>query len=186
MKHSVLIFALLLKASLISCQQRLDLESFREWRQLDFVFPSAQIRASAIQRKQFVAENTFPIDVDVDYQGRKSNCFAFCWFVYCVTSRLISVDGQIKNFRNSAEILWGHSRQPRLYQVAEKSSDRSADSALSRLLMALLAWSQLRLHDIGGESRHWRMPSHVCRRHGRNWNDKKMSTAIISLQSRQR
>lgn len=71
MKHSLLIIALLLKASLISCQQRLDLESFREWRQLDFVFPNAQIRASAIQRKQFIPENAVPIDVDVDYQGKK-------------------------------------------------------------------------------------------------------------------
>lgn len=76
MKHSLLlILALLVKAWLISCQQRLELESFREWRQLDFAFPSAQIRASAIQRRQFIPENAVPIDVDVDYQGTKSNCF---------------------------------------------------------------------------------------------------------------
>lgn len=64
MKLFSLFFVLFLKASII-----VALTSIREWSQLDFNFPSPRARTEAVQRRNFVPENNFPIDVDVDYQG---------------------------------------------------------------------------------------------------------------------
>lgn len=61
--------------SIISCHR--ELEVVREWKQLDFAFPNSRIRSEAIQKGLFVPENTFPIDVDVDYHRKKSNHIAF-------------------------------------------------------------------------------------------------------------
>jgi hypothetical protein len=58
----------LLKASNVILQSQ-SLNLHREWTQLDYNFPTAQIRADAIQRKLFVPLNNVPIDVDVDYIG---------------------------------------------------------------------------------------------------------------------
>lgn len=49
-----------------------NLELVREWKQLDFNFPNAAVRAQAIRDKAFVPENVFPIDVDVDHAGEFS------------------------------------------------------------------------------------------------------------------
>lgn len=73
MRHSLLIFALLLKASIIRCHRLLELESVREWKQLDFNFPNQRARDDAIHKGLFVPENAVPIDVEADYQGEESN-----------------------------------------------------------------------------------------------------------------
>lgn len=59
----------------VVCSQRLDLENVREWKQLDFNFPTPAARNEAVQKKLFIPANVFLIDVDVDYQGRKCNYF---------------------------------------------------------------------------------------------------------------
>ena len=41
----------------------------RAWKRLDFQFPSSYDRQAAIQNGHFIVNNTFPIDVDVDYRG---------------------------------------------------------------------------------------------------------------------
>lgn len=63
----IFIFVLLKAAVVLS--QSSALVSIKEWKQLDFNFPSQQIRQDAIARGLFVQRNCFPIDVDVDYQG---------------------------------------------------------------------------------------------------------------------
>ncbi|CRK89991.1 CLUMA_CG003717, isoform A [Clunio marinus] len=67
--YFLLVLSILLKSSIISCHQRLDLERFIEWNKLDFQFPSTKLRNEAIAHGLFVVENAFPIDVDVDYRG---------------------------------------------------------------------------------------------------------------------
>lgn len=46
-----------------------NLNEFKSWRQMDFVFPSPAIRQQAINDGSFVASNVIPIDVAVDYKG---------------------------------------------------------------------------------------------------------------------
>lgn len=60
---------LLLKAAVVLCQNGAVLVPIKEWKQLDFNFPTIQIRQDAIARGLFVQRNCFPIDVDVDYIG---------------------------------------------------------------------------------------------------------------------
>lgn len=50
-------------------QQQPQLNSIREWRQIDFNFPNQFIRADAINRGLFNQSNVVPVDVDVDYQS---------------------------------------------------------------------------------------------------------------------
>lgn len=40
-----------------------------QWNQLDFKFPTPQIRACVIRNNVFIQQNVLPIDVDVDYKG---------------------------------------------------------------------------------------------------------------------
>lgn len=60
---------LLLKAAVVLSQTGNFMILVKEWKQLDFNFPSLAIRQDAIARGLFVQKNCFPIDVDVDYQG---------------------------------------------------------------------------------------------------------------------
>lgn len=69
MKLLAFTFVLLLGLTIVTCQTLLDLRLIREWKQLDFNFPTASIRVDAIRRGLFVPLNAFPIDVDVDYRG---------------------------------------------------------------------------------------------------------------------
>lgn len=45
---------------------------FKEWRQMDFQFPSKAVRQQAINNGNYVPENIIPIDVAVDYRGMTS------------------------------------------------------------------------------------------------------------------
>lgn len=45
------------------------LNEFKNWKQMDFKFPSPTIRQQAIRDGNFVAANVIPIDVAVDYRG---------------------------------------------------------------------------------------------------------------------
>lgn len=82
MKHLSLVLVLLLKLTISNCQ-RLDLEVLRDWKQLDFAFPSAAARSEAITKKLFVAANAFPIDVEPDYQGKVKLSYLTREIVYC-------------------------------------------------------------------------------------------------------
>lgn len=63
------LFIIFMLMTAIACQQQSSMNIIKEWRQLDFLFPSPTIRADAINRKLFVPANAFTIDVDFDYQG---------------------------------------------------------------------------------------------------------------------
>lgn len=108
------ILVLTLHASICFCLQKPNLESVREWRQLDFHFPSTGVRAHAIHDKQFVPENVFPIDVDVDHAGKVSlpTLFElFCNVVICKVQEFSSQHrGSPKEFQSSSVIL-SHNRQ---------------------------------------------------------------------------
>lgn len=56
-----------LSMTAIACQSQMNI--IKEWRQLDYLFPSTAVRVDAINRGLFVPANAFTIDVDVDYQG---------------------------------------------------------------------------------------------------------------------
>jgi hypothetical protein len=64
---------LVLGIKLYAISAQLDLMKIREWKQLDFNFPNPRTREEAIRKRLFVAQNNFPIDVDVDYNGEKYN-----------------------------------------------------------------------------------------------------------------
>lgn len=65
----IFILCMLLKAAAVLSQNSAYMIPVKEWKQLDFNFPSLAIRQDAIARGLFVQKNCFPIDVDVDYQG---------------------------------------------------------------------------------------------------------------------
>lgn len=106
MKCLPFIFVILLKVSFISCQQRLDLDPVREWKLLDFDFPSSHVREDAIRKGLFVQQNAAPIDVDVDYQGTVSNHISITRHLKLI-SHFISIGRQIKNIcYNSTICQW--------------------------------------------------------------------------------
>lgn len=80
MKPLSLLFVLFLKASIITAFNQLDLTKIREWKQLDFNFPNPRARSEAVQRGYFVAQNNFPIDVDVDYFGKNRKSLEIIFF----------------------------------------------------------------------------------------------------------
>lgn len=49
--------------------QQPELKLVKDWKKLDFNFPNPKDRSSAIAKGNYVAQNVFPIDVDVDYRG---------------------------------------------------------------------------------------------------------------------
>lgn len=72
MKLPLLTILFLLNAVINLCRGQVELIKIREWKKLDFKFPTAAARSDAIKKGQFVPENAFPIDVDVDYYGKKN------------------------------------------------------------------------------------------------------------------
>lgn len=68
MKFLFVVFAVLAEISVIFAQ--VDLITYREWKKLDFKFPSQAVRDEALASSQWVPENAFPIDVDVDYYSK--------------------------------------------------------------------------------------------------------------------
>lgn len=65
------IFLLIILANLIdniNAQYKTLLRQF-EWKFLEFQFPDAYTRDRAIQTKQYVKGNSFPIDVDAYFGG---------------------------------------------------------------------------------------------------------------------
>lgn len=54
----------------VVCQLKIQLNTIREWKQIDFDFPSPSVRAEAIKNGMFIQSNVLPIDVDVDYQSK--------------------------------------------------------------------------------------------------------------------
>ncbi|CRL03754.1 CLUMA_CG016415, isoform A [Clunio marinus] len=70
MKFNILTLIFFLKTSSIYCfwgRNQNDLVLVEQWNKLDFDFPTQELRDEAIAQGLFVAENAFPIDVDVDY-----------------------------------------------------------------------------------------------------------------------
>lgn len=63
---SVFVISVLILA--VVCQQP-ELRLVKDWKKLDFNFPSPQDREAAVAKGFYVPKNVFPIDVDVDYRG---------------------------------------------------------------------------------------------------------------------
>lgn len=63
----ILVFLIFVTA--VFNQQQPQLNSIREWRQIDFNFPNQFVRADAINRGLFNQSNAVPVDVDVDYKS---------------------------------------------------------------------------------------------------------------------
>lgn len=49
--------------------QTVNLYPQYSWKYLDFQFPNAAARDSAIKNRQYIKGNSFPIDIDVYYGG---------------------------------------------------------------------------------------------------------------------
>lgn len=74
MNYAIVALIFTWKISIVFCRHSsLALELVRDWKQLDFSFPTPRDRDAAVKKGLFVASNVFPIDVDVDYHGWKLN-----------------------------------------------------------------------------------------------------------------
>lgn len=72
MNFAILALIFTWNISIVVCRHSsLSLEPVRDWRQLDFSFPTPRDRDAALKKGLFVPANVFPIDVDVDYHGEK-------------------------------------------------------------------------------------------------------------------
>jgi hypothetical protein len=69
MKFSLLFLAIVVSSSISLTSGQVNLIKFREWKKLDFAFPTTALRNEALASKKWIPDNTFPIDVDVDYYG---------------------------------------------------------------------------------------------------------------------
>lgn len=56
----------------ITTKTEAKVKIFKEWRQMDFQFPSNAVRQQAINNGNYVPANIIPIDVAVDYRGMTS------------------------------------------------------------------------------------------------------------------
>lgn len=52
-----------------SSQQLQSLKILSEWKEMEFEFPSHDVRESAILNKLYIPGNAVPIDLDIDYRG---------------------------------------------------------------------------------------------------------------------
>ncbi len=58
----------ILEVNTVSSQLK-SLATEIEWKQLDFDFPTAEMRNESISDKSFIPGNSVPVDVDVYYGG---------------------------------------------------------------------------------------------------------------------
>lgn len=56
-------------ANQIPAQQLKSLKILSEWKEMEFEFPTRDIRENAILNNVFIPGNAVPIDIDVDYRG---------------------------------------------------------------------------------------------------------------------
>lgn len=66
------VFVGTLMLSKISSQQLVSLKQLAEWKELEFEFPSPNIRENAILNNGYIPGNSVPIDVDIDYRGNRN------------------------------------------------------------------------------------------------------------------
>lgn len=60
----------------ISAQQLKSLKILSEWKEIEFEFPTREVRENAILNNAYIIGNAVPIDVDIDYRGQgKSRVF---------------------------------------------------------------------------------------------------------------
>lgn len=72
--HS-LIAILTISLSFRQCSSQLtQLGLIAQWDQLEFLFPSPEHRHAAIISKKYIAGNSIPIDIDLDYSGKNLQC----------------------------------------------------------------------------------------------------------------
>lgn len=64
-----ILFLTVLSLVKISSQQLQSLKILSEWKEMEFEFPSRDIRESAILNKNYIPGNSVPIDIDIDYRG---------------------------------------------------------------------------------------------------------------------
>lgn len=65
-----LLITVIVLVSKISSQQLRSLKVLSEWKEMEFEFPSNDIRESAILNNNYIPGNSVPIDVDVDYRRK--------------------------------------------------------------------------------------------------------------------
>lgn len=68
-KIFLLLATLIYLANKISSQQLKSLKLLSEWKEMEFEFPSHEIRETAILNNLYIPENAVPIDLDIDYRG---------------------------------------------------------------------------------------------------------------------
>lgn len=71
--RNFLVLLVTLMLSKISTQQLVSLKQLAEWKELEFEFPSSNIRENAILNNGYIPGNSVPIDVDIDYRGTKGS-----------------------------------------------------------------------------------------------------------------
>ncbi|XP_037026149.1 major royal jelly protein 1-like [Bradysia coprophila] len=72
-KTSSVVLLLILMLSKISTQQLVSLKQLAEWKELEFEFPSPNIRENAILNNGYIPGNSVPIDVDIDYRDHAAS-----------------------------------------------------------------------------------------------------------------
>lgn len=68
--------AFLILVSLANCaftQKLVSLKQLTEWNELEFEFPSRNLRENAILNNGYIPGNSVPIDLAIDYQGKKNS-----------------------------------------------------------------------------------------------------------------
>jgi hypothetical protein len=69
MKLLLVFLVVFFTSSICLTSGQVNLIKFREWKKLDFAFPTLALRNEALASKKWIPDNAFPIDVDVDYYG---------------------------------------------------------------------------------------------------------------------
>lgn len=54
-----------------------QLRLLAEWKEIEYEFPSAEVRQLALDRQEYVPGNGVSIDMDIDYGGSLSNARVF-------------------------------------------------------------------------------------------------------------
>ena len=69
MRFFMIFLIFVFEISICLVHGQVEMYNIREWKKLDFNFPTTFARNDAINTKKWIPENAFPIDMDVDYYG---------------------------------------------------------------------------------------------------------------------
>jgi Major royal jelly protein len=158
--------------TIVISHRKLALDSVREWKQLDFNFPDPQARADAIQKGLFVQRNAFPIDVDVDYQGKtriETELFSPCWYYCHIRSAPLDksrIFVTVPRFNLGVPVTLGFVKSPKTDLLIEPYPDYSwhsshgddCDNISSAIRVAIDGCNQLWVLDTGVVARRKKCP----------------------------